>query len=172
MSLEQYLDNYNNEFLSNDIYNNNELFGYSNSDEFKLKLNFLLENIYDIKLIENKGKRLNQQEFRKQLIDKYKKCIITNSDCLIELESAHIIPLNENNNYDINNGLLIKSNLHKTFDKYYWSINPDNLKIEINNNIDVGEISKYKNFVVNLKLNYILYNNLKCHYIKFIKYMI
>jgi len=32
-------------------------------------------------------------------------------------------------NFDINNCLLLSSNLHKTFDKYYWSINPNTLNV-------------------------------------------
>ena len=81
-----------------------------------------------------------------------------------ELTAAHIIPIKENENYDIDNGLLLTENLHKTFDKYRWSINPDTLLIEINKNIDVGSIKKYQNYKVPLQINTELYSNLLLHY--------
>jgi hypothetical protein len=61
--------------------------------------------------------------------------------------------------------LLLSSDLHKTFDKYCWSINPNTLKIEINKNInDCGKIKNYEDTIVNIKLNNRLYNNLLYHY--------
>lgn len=51
-----------------------------------IDLEFLASNIYNITLIESKKIRLSQEEFRKQLLDKYNKCLITGNDCLYELE--------------------------------------------------------------------------------------
>ena len=63
---------------------------------------------------------------------------------------------------------LIEKNKHSTFDKYLWSINPNTLKIEINNNKNVGFIKKYVDNKVNIKLNDELFNNLNNHYTNFI----
>ena len=40
-----------------------------------------------------KTKRLNQEEFRKLLLNKYKKCItaLRNTNCIDELEACHIV---------------------------------------------------------------------------------
>lgn len=167
--LEQYLDNYENKELTNYIYDMYEFFSYKDKNLYLYHLNFLLENIYSIKIIENKRKRLNQNEFRKEIIKKFNNtCIITGITCIDELTAAHIIPITEDENYDIDNGLLLVENLHKTFDKYFWSINPDSLLIEINHNINVGSIIKYNNLKINLQINDSLYYNLKIHHDIFI----
>ena len=169
--LEEYLDkNDNKEIIKDEIYDYKK-FNYNDEIIFNNHLNFLLENIYNIKIIENDKSRvrLSQKEFRKELLKKFNnKCIITNEDCLDELEACHLIPINEKESYNINNGIILTSNLHKTFDKYLWSINPKTLKIEINNNKNVGNIKKYVGNKVNIKLNDELFNNLDYHYSNFI----
>ena len=146
-------------------YNNYEQFNYNNYEELKLDLDFLLTNIYPtihiIKLLP-KEQRLDQDSFRKELIKKYNKCIISDS-IDIECEACHIIPYSICKNFDIDNGLLLSSDLHKTFDKYLWSINPNTLTVKINKNInDCGKIKKYEDTKVNIRLNSDLYNNLLC----------
>lgn len=185
--LEEYLlinNIVNHEYLAD----NYKQFNYNNYDELILDLDFLLTNIYPtvhiIKLLP-KEQRLDQDSFRKELIKKYNKCIISNS-IDIECEACHIIPYSICKNFDINNGLLLSSDLHKTFDKYLWSIKPSTvshvkadsrnnpwvdctLTIEINKNInDCGKIKIYEGTKVNIKLNNDLYNNLLYHYNLFI----
>ena len=162
--LEKYLDQQINKTINIKIYNNYNLFGYDNIINFSNDLNFLLLTIYnDYNIIQEKNQRLDQDIFRDILINKYKTCIVTKtiSD---ECDACHLIPLNKYKNYDIDNGILLASNLHKTFDKYYWSINPDTLKIEINNNINCGTINNYIDNKINLDMNIFLYNNLQHHY--------
>ena len=163
--LEKYLDNYDNKELTDNIYKIYKNFSYKNEDLYLYHLNFLLENIYSIKIIEYKRKRLDQKEFRKNIIKKFNStCIISGTTCIEELTAAHIIPINEAENYDIDNGLLLVENLHKTFDKYFWSINPDSLQVEINPNINVGSIKEFIKLKINLQMNDMLYSNLKIHY--------
>jgi hypothetical protein len=149
------------------IKDNYKQFNYHSYEEFKLDLDFLLNNIYsDIHIInlQTKEQRLDQDSFRKELIKKYNRCIISNS-IDIECEACHIVPYAICKNFDIDNSLLLSSDLHKTFDKYYWSINPNTLKVEINKNInDCGKIKKYEDKTINIKLNNNLYNNLLYHY--------
>ena len=52
--------------------------------------------------------------------------------------------------------------------KYYWSINPDTLEIEVNPNKKTKSINQYVGKQINLQLNPYLYTNLKSHYEKFI----
>jgi len=160
--LEEYL-------LTNNTVNENNYkqFNYDSYEEFKIDLDFLLSNIYsDIHIInlQTREQRLDQDSFRKELIKKYNRCIISNS-IDIECEACHIIPYSICKNFDVDNGLLLSSDLHKTFDKYCWSINPKTLKVEINKNInDCGKIKNYEDTTVNIKLNNRLYNNLSYHY--------
>ncbi len=148
--LEQYILEQDNFIYLNKI--NYSDFNYNNINEMKLDLLFLIETVYpNYKIYNNRQERLEQEKFRNELINYYKKCVITESSCLVELEAAHIIPFNiDNHNNNIYNGLLLKSNIHKTFDDYYWTINPDTFKIEIKENINAGEIMNYKNKIINL----------------------
>ena len=169
--LEDYL--LNNNTISYEYFANNyKLFNYDNYKELKIDLDFLLYNLYtniNITNLQQKEQRLDQNSFRKELIKKYNKCLISDS-IDIECEACHIIPYSICKNFDIDNGLLLSSDLHKTFDKYYWSINPNTLKIEINKNINgCGKIKKYENVQINLNLNNNIYNNLLYHYNIFIK---
>jgi hypothetical protein len=166
--LEKYLLT-NNTFIYEYFADNYEQFNYDSYEELKLDLDFLLSNIYSSNIINlhTKEQRLTQDTFRKELIQKYNRCIISNS-IDIECEACHIIPYSICKNFDVDNGLLLSSDLHKTFDKYYWSINPNTLKVEINKNInDCGKIKNYEDTRVNIKLNSDLYYNLLYHYNNF-----
>lgn len=88
---------------------------------------FLNKTIY--KLNEDR----NQDKLRKQLILRDKGCIVSNKHYNM-CEVAHIHPFKdstENEKYDINNVMLLGSDIHKIFDKYLWSINPDTYQIEL-----------------------------------------
>ena len=130
-NLEQFLNKYDNSEINiNDIYDHTK-FGYSDKNTFNHHLKFLLDNCYTIKIKGEQKIRLNQHIFRKELFKKYNgKCIITNNDCEHELIDAHIIPVCDDESYDINNVLLLTATLHNTMDKLLWAINPDTLIIE------------------------------------------
>ena len=168
--LEHYLDTFDNKELSKDIFNLSNYFGYKNDDEYNHHLKFMLDNLYNIKLVESKRVRLNQKQFREELIKKFNgECLITGEDCSTELEACHIIPVAKDESYDIDNGLLLMSNLHKTFDKYLWSINPDTLIIETKTDKNIGTIKKYVGEKAKLTINPYLYSNLMHHYNEFKK---
>ena len=168
--LEAYLDKNDNGKLYETIYNRYDVFGYENEELYKLHLDFMLKNLYNITIIKNNKKRLGQVEFRKLLLKKFNnKCIVTNETCQDELTASHIIPIHEDESYDIDNGLILSETLHRTFDKYKWSINPDTLKIVIDPRQNVGSIKKYQNKKLDLVMNEHLYNNISHHYNNFIK---
>ena len=167
--LEEYIKAQDNFIYLNQI--NYKDFDYDSYDELELDLSFLIETLYpDYKVYNNRQQRLDQESFRKDLIKHYGKCIITGSTCIRELEAAHIIPFcDDNMNNNIYNGLLLKSNIHKTFDDYYWTINPYSLCIEIKENINAGEIIFYKGQKVNIKINNKILDNLNKRYNDFKK---
>ena len=162
------INNYN-KIIDVKILNSYEYFGYSNKFTFKIDLELLLETIYlDIKFVDKPSQvRLSQNEFRMKLMNLYSsQCIVSSNSNPDELEAAHIVGVGDGGDYDISNGLLLEANLHKTFDKYQWAINPSLLEIEVKNSN--GSINKYNGNKINLKLNPILYSNLKSRYDKFI----
>jgi hypothetical protein len=169
IKLENFLDKFdNNEIYNEDLYY--EKFGYDNNGVFENHINFLLENCYNIKVKTDKKMRLNQKNFRKLLLEKYNgKCIVSDNDCIHELKAAHIVPIADEESYDIDNGLLLTSTLHDTMDKLLWAINPQTLIIEVNKNHNVGQIKNYIGNKVNIVLNEYIKNNLQIQYDKFIK---
>ena len=156
--------------LSSNITNSYRYFGYPNESSFKIDLELMLETVYNqIILVDIPQKsRLTQSEFRTQLMDLYQfRCIISSNSNPDELEAAHIIEVCDGGNYDISNGLILEANLHKTFDKYQWTINPDTMEIEVREEHS-GSITKYIGKKIYLTLNPVLYSNLKFRYDKFI----
>jgi len=166
--LELYLDEYENKTLSDDIYDEYLKFGYNDEQLYKLHLDFMLNNLYNIKLTKSARARLNQTEFRKEILKKFNyACIISGETCQDELTAAHIIPISDNENYDVDNGLLLRENLHKTFDNYKWSINPETLIVEIKLGVNVGQIKEFVGKQLNLGHNTNMKKNLIEHYKKF-----
>ncbi len=75
--------------------------------------------------------RLGQGAFRVVVIDAYnRRCAITGERTLPALESAHIKPYASSGPHCINNGILLRSDLHKLFDAGYMTINTD-LRVEV-----------------------------------------
>ena len=79
--------------------------------------------------------RLGQGAFRILVTDAYKrKCAISGEKALPVLQAAHIKPFNEQGPNSINNGLLLRSDLHILFDKGYLTVTPE-YKIEVSRKI-------------------------------------
>ena len=143
-----------------------EYFNYPSKQIFIKDLELLLEQIYpDIKFNKESNSRPSQNEFRNNVIEQYGgKCIITNNTSLEELEASHIVEVKDYGDYSLNNGLLLEANLHKTFDRYYWSINPDTLEIESAPKNITNSIKNYIGKKVSIQMNPFLYTNLKKRY--------
>jgi hypothetical protein len=164
------------EYFNNTAKFNNEL--YDKYDEYEYKNKELFKTLVDINLWANdisfkheEDKRTKQEQFRKEIIARDEKCIVTQKFESIECEACHIIPVEYGGTYDINNGLLINSIHHKTFDKNLWCINPNDLSIDIltDDKKIVGSIFDYKGSIVNIKLNNIMKNYLKKRWEIYIK---
>ena len=157
--------------LSNKFLNSWEYFDYPNYCTFETDVKLLLETIYqEIKLVKDAKIRLGQDEFRSSLIDYYgSKCVITGNQNLTELEAAHVVEVKFNGDFNISNGLLLSANLHKTFDKYEWTINPKTFQIELANSNNPGSINQYVGKKINFNSDPILWTNLKFRYDKFIE---
>ena len=138
--------------------------------EIILQVEFNIELEDDSKK-ESKDSR-QDEEFKKAVKTRYNnKCIITGHNVVI-CDVAHIIEFSKcktlNEKYDINNGLLLSTEMHRLFNIYYFSINPDTLMIEIDKTKDginnVGLLD-YDNKKLDIDNNSIKY--LRHHYIHF-----
>jgi putative restriction endonuclease len=75
--------------------------------------------------------RLGQGAFRILVTDAYNRyCAITEEHSLPALEAAHIKPFNESGQHSVNNGLLLRSDFHRLFDRGYITVTPE-FRIEV-----------------------------------------
>jgi len=79
--------------------------------------------------------RLGQGAFRVEVTDAYnRRCAITGERTLPALEAGHIKPYAENGPHEINNGLLLRSDLHNLFDLGYLTVTLE-YKVEVSRRI-------------------------------------
>ncbi len=110
--------------------------------------------------------RTSQSKYRDNLLKKWKnKCGITSLSKIELLEACHIKPFCEcenNEYYDLNNGLILSPNIHKLFDKFLISF--DNLgKIILSKRMDETDLL-HLNINNNMALNF--YDNQMAQYLK------
>ena len=89
--------------------------------------------------------RLGQGAFRIAVTDAYhRRCAISGEKTLPVLEAAHIVPYAENGPHLVNNGILLKSDIHTLFDKGYMTITKD-YRIEVSRHLhdDYGNGKDY-----------------------------
>jgi hypothetical protein len=149
------------------------------------KINLVFYDLYQFEYNENseinkslKDNRDGQEEFRNNLINLDKHCIISGDDPEL-CQACHIIPLCDSKSYNINNGILLNYNFHNMFDNYYISfrfnknINEkyDNYEVILSNKIK--NKPSYKNYKSydnkSVQIRNECRNNLQKKYDEFIK---
>ncbi|MGP4994035.1 HNH endonuclease [Glutamicibacter ardleyensis] len=76
--------------------------------------------------------REGQKEFRDQTLRSFNQtCSVTECTTVEILEAAHITPYMGRHSNLISNSLCLAADIHKLFDKYLLSVNPESLKIEL-----------------------------------------
>lgn len=75
--------------------------------------------------------RLGQGSFRLAVIEAYESaCAVTTEHSLPALEAAHIKPYADNGKHQVSNGLLLRSDIHRLFDRGYVTVTPE-LRFEV-----------------------------------------
>ena len=70
--------------------------------------------------------RMGQGIFRAAVTDAYgRACAVTTEHSLPVLEAAHIRPYGEGGEHALSNGLLLRTDIHRLFDRGYVTITPD-----------------------------------------------
>ena len=123
----------------------------------KKKADFVMYDLfsYDHATLKEREKR-KDDKFRKDVKQRYNnECVITGTD--IPCQVCHIIPFSEcseKEKYDVNNGIVLRDDIHTLFDHNELKINPDTLKIELSDNILNNkkryEYHKYNGMRVNI----------------------
>lgn len=74
--------------------------------------------------------RRGQPAFRARLLAAYgSRCAITGCDVKDALEAAHITPFSQEQSFSMQNGLLLRADLHTLFDLHLVSIDPKTLQV-------------------------------------------
>ncbi|AIE87188.1 HNH endonuclease [Fimbriimonas ginsengisoli] len=70
--------------------------------------------------------RLGQGGFQVEVVEAYeRRCALTGEKTLPVLQAAHIVPYSEGGEHEVQNGLLLRSDMHTLFDRGYLTITPD-----------------------------------------------
>lgn len=71
-------------------------------------------------------RRLGQGAFRVLITDNYqRRCAVTQEKALPVLEAAHILPVGEGGLHQPENGVLLRSDVHRLYDAGYVTVTPD-----------------------------------------------
>lgn len=124
--------------VSGKTYDTDEPIGLALWNEVQIRLSV---KAYDIRVEERYGKpqlvqpRLGQGGFRVLVTDAYsRRCAMTGERTLPALEAAHIKPYAVDGPHQIENGVLLRSDLHHLFDQGYITIASD-LRVEVSRRI-------------------------------------
>lgn len=83
-------------------------------------------------------------EFRESVIAAYAgKCAITGCSILAVLEAAHIIPYRGAHTDKMSNGLLLRVDLHRLFDRKLLAIDPETMRVLLAPRIEESEYKKW-----------------------------
>lgn len=133
---------------------------------FKIDIEKYIHNAEYHRLFRMKEARLDQDTFRSAIVFRDSKCIVSGYDPS-ECEAAHIVPFANKKSFDPANGILLNRCLHKLFDDYQFTINPDTMKIIIKNPSKNLSIKSYLNKKIKLHTECIPY--IKKHYARFME---
>lgn len=79
--------------------------------------------------------RLGQGGFQVEVVEAYqRRCALTGEKTLPVLEAAHIVPYSAGGEHDVQNGLLLRSDMHTLFDRGYLTITPE-YRVEVSSQI-------------------------------------
>lgn len=75
--------------------------------------------------------RKGQSRFRKNMMTLWKNCCISGCEINSIIEAAHVAPFRGEKDHHIQNGLILRVDIHRLFDSYLIGINPDTMEIEL-----------------------------------------
>jgi hypothetical protein len=116
-------------------------------------------------------RRRGQTKFRNILLDIYQsECVISGCNLVEILQAAHIFPYNGEDTNKIDNGLILRSDIHDLFDMFLISIEPFSLKIKVSPRLYGSEYQKFENNRIKLpnsKIKVPSGESINWHYDKF-----
>lgn len=136
------------------IQNKNEYEVYPNYqyDEEIIERNEKLKEIYTPSEENKKSTKMmmcvvreGREKFRNEILNNYdNKCCISECNISAVLEAAHVTPYNGSDSNNIQNGICLRSDIHKLWDKHLIAINPDTKQVEIGKALKDSEYEKFE----------------------------
>ena len=136
------------------IQNKNEYEVYSNFSDFEeiIERNEKLKEIYTPSEENKKSTKMmmcvvreGREKFRNEILNNYdNKCCISECNISAVLEAAHVTPYNGSDSNNIQNGICLRSDIHKLWDKHLIAINPDTKQVEIAKALKDSEYEKFE----------------------------
>lgn len=119
-------------------------------------------------------RRKRQSEFRKRLIDAYGgRCTVTHFDVEPALQAAHISSYLGPKSQSVNNGLLLRADLHILFDNMLISVNPSDFHLAISKQLENSDYSVFADRPLTLPHSKDLYpaeDRLAAHHTAFLRH--
>lgn len=94
--------------------------------------------------------RGGQSKFRRNVMSIWENCCISGCKITSIVEAAHIAPYRGEKDNHIQNGLILRVDLHRLFDSYLIGINPDTMKIELAPELTESEYREFKGTVIEI----------------------
>ena len=116
-------------------------------DEFVEKTH---DALADERVLREIWARRGQPKFRNELMNAYgNRCCITGSSIVELLEAAHISPHSDGGDYTVNNGLLLRADIHTLFDRYLISVDKNHV-IHLSKDLMDSEYKEYNRKTISL----------------------
>ena len=97
--------------------------------------------------------RSGQSKFRSSVLEAYGgACCVTGCSVEPALEAAHIFPYNGEHTNDVQNGLLLRSDIHRLFDLGMLWIDSSNMSVCLSSSLIASTYSQYLNLKIRLPL--------------------
>lgn len=95
--------------------------------------------------------RERQDDFRRVLLEAYGgRCAISGTRCEAALEAAHIRPYSGPTSSTIKNGVLLRSDLHRLFDRHLIAIDPETFRISLSTVLKKSDYRQFENLKLRL----------------------
>ncbi len=95
--------------------------------------------------------RRGQASFRQKLLTAYHfKCCISGTETVQVLEAAHIVPYRGDHTNSVQNGLLLRADLHTLFDLHLLSIDPGSFRIDLAPSLHSSHYAAYSQMQLSL----------------------
>lgn len=109
------------------------------------------DNVNELQIFARKV-RAGQSKFRKALLNNYRnKCCVTECTVLEVLDACHIEPHSKGGINQVDNGLLLRTDIHSLLDSDLLFVSPDDYRVHIHPSLSTSEYFDYNEIIISAK---------------------